>query len=253
MKITEVLSVGALTLWSITLYPQPKLNTKPLTLEGDIASYLVEGVDKFLLSELATSLNKRENYWNRDFSSHKAYIESVKPNRERLSHILGIRDQRNSFNGLNFESTTDTPPLVGQSDTIKVYAVSWPAFGDVNGTGLLLEPNRSDHDVVANVIAIPDSTQSPEQIAGLQLGLVPELQYARRLAENGCRVVVPLLIDRQEKISRLTRREFLYRSAFELGRQLIGYEIQKTLAVVDWYKKKWPEHPVGVIGWGEGA
>ena len=253
MKITELLSVGALTLWSISLPAQPKLNTKPLTLKGDIASHLVEGVDKFLLSELATSLNKRENYWNRDFSSHKAYIESVKPNRERLSHILGIRDQRNSFNGLSFESTTDTPPLVGQSDTIKVYAVSWPAFGDVNGTGLLLEPNRSDHDVVANVIAIPDSTQSPEQIAGLQLGLVPELQYARRLAESGCRVVVPLLINRQEKISRLTRREFLYRSAFELGRQLIGYEIQKTLAIVDWYKKKWPEHPVGVIGWGEGG
>ena len=62
-----------------------------------------------------------------------------------------------------------------------------------------------------------------------------------------------MLIDRQEKISRLTRREFLYRSAFELGRQLVGYEIQKTLAVVDWYKKSWPAKPVGVIGWGEGG
>ena len=61
------------------------------------------------------------------------------------------------------------------------------------------------------------------------------------------------MIDRQEKISRLTRREFLYRSAFELGRQLVGYEIQKTLAVVDWYKKSWPAKPVGVIGWGEGG
>ena len=62
MKITELLSVGALTLWSISLPAQPKLNTKPLTLEGDIASHLVEGVDKFLLNELAASLNKRDNY-----------------------------------------------------------------------------------------------------------------------------------------------------------------------------------------------
>ena len=33
--------------------------------------------------------------------------------------------------------------------------------------------------------------------------------------------------------ARLTNREFLYRSAFELGRHLIGYEVQKVLALVD--------------------
>ena len=54
-------------------------------------------------------------------------------------------------------------------------------------------------------------------------------------------------------MNRLTRREFLYRSAFELGRQLIGYEIQKSLALVDWFKKKWPDQPIGMIGWGEGG
>ena len=33
--------------------------------------------------------------------------------------------------------------------------------------------------------------------------------------------------------ARLTSREFAYRSAFELGRHLIGYEVQKVLALVD--------------------
>ena len=230
---------------------QPKLDTKPLTLEGDIASHLVAGVDQFLLDELAASMAKRPAYWDRDFSSHEAYVKSVEPNRKRLAHILGLRDARTAFDGLQLDGTTATSSLVGQTDRITIHAVSWPAFRDVTGTGLLLEPRG--RDVVANVVAIPDSGQIPEQIAGLSLGLTPELQYARRLAESGCRVVVPMLIDRQEKISRLTRREFLYRSAFELGRQLVGYEIQKTLAVVDWYKKSWPAKPVGVIGWGEGG
>ena len=230
---------------------QPKLNTKPLTLEGDIASHLVAGVDQFLIDELAASVAKRPAYWDRDFSSHEAYVKSVEPNRKRLAHILGLRDARTAFDGLQLDGTTATSSLVGQTDRITIHAVSWPAFRDVTGTGLLLEPRG--RDVVANVVAIPDSGQIPEQIAGLSLGLTPELQYARRLAESGCRVVVPMLIDRQEKISRLTRREFLYRSAFELGRQLVGYEIQKTLAVVDWYKKSWPAKPVGVIGWGEGG
>ena len=230
---------------------QPKLDTKPLTLEGDIASHLVAGVDQFLLDELAASVAKRPAYWDRDFSSHEAYVKSVEPNRKRLAHILGLRDARTAFDGLQLDGTTATSSLVGQTDRITIHAVSWPAFRDVTGTGLLLEPRG--RDVVANVVAIPDSGQIPEQIAGLSLGLTPELQYARRLAESGCRVVVPMLIDRQEKISRLTRREFLYRSAFELGRQLVGYEIQKTLAVVNWYKKSWPAKPVGVIGWGEGG
>ncbi len=208
-------------------------------------------MDQFLLDELAACVAKRPAYWDRDFSSHEAYVKSVEPNRKRLAHILGLRDARTAFDGLQLDGTTATSSLVGQTDRITIHAVSWPAFRDVTGTGLLLEPRG--RDVVANVVAIPDSGQIPEQIAGLSLGLTPELQYARRLAESGCRVVVPVLIDRQEKITRLTRREFLYRSAFELGRQLVGYEIQKTLAVVDWYKKSWPAKPVGVIGWGEGG
>ena len=247
----KITLLPSLLFCALHLNAQPKLDTKPLTLEGDIASHLVAGVDKFLLDELAASVAKRPAYWNRDFSSHEAYEKSVEPNRKRLAQILGLRDSRTAFAGLQLDGTTATSSLVGQTDRITIHAVSWPAFRDVTGTGLLLEPRG--RDVMANVVAIPDSGQIPEQIAGLSLGLTPELQYARRLAESGCRVVVPMLIDRQEKISRLTRREFLYRSAFELGRQLVGYEIQKTLAVVDWYKKSWPAKPVGVIGWGEGG
>ena len=250
MKKTTLL-LPSLLFCALHLNAQPKLDTTPLTLEGDIASQLVAGVDQFLLDELAASVTKRPAYWNRDFSSHEAYVKSVEPNRKRLAHILGLRDSRTAFAGLQLDGTTAASSLVGQTDRITIHAVSWPAFRDVTGTGLLLEPRG--RDVAANVVAIPDSGQIPEQIAGLSLGLTPELQYARRLAESGCRVVVPMLIDRQEKISRLTRREFLYRSAFGLGRQLVGYEIQKTLAVVDWYKKSWPAKPVGVIGWGEGG
>jgi dienelactone hydrolase len=250
MKKTTLL-LPSLLFCALHLNAQPKLDTTPLTLEGDIASHLVAGVDQFLLDELAASVAKRPAYWDRDFSSHEAYVKSVEPNRKRLAHILGLRDSRTAFAGLQLDGTTAASSLVGQTDRITIHDVSWPAFRDVTGTGLLLEPRG--RDVVANVVAIPDSGQIPEQIAGLSLGLTPELQYARRLAESGCRVVVPMLIDRQEKISRLTRREFLYRSAFELGRQLVGYEIQKTLAVVDWYNKSWPAKPVGVIGWGEGG
>ena len=230
---------------------QPALETKPLTIEGDIASHLVAGVDRFLLRELSASIARREQHWQRDFTSHAAYAKSVEPNRQRLAHIIGLRDQRVAFDGLTLGSTTAESSLVGQTDLIIVRSVSWPAFGDVTGTGLLLEPRG--REAVANVVALPDCNQLPEQIAGLAEGLPPGLQYARRLAESGCRVVVPLLIDRAEKMSKRSNREYLYRSAFEMGRHLIGYEVQQSLAVVDWYSRRSPDTPIGIIGWGEGG
>ena len=230
---------------------QPALETKPLTIEGDIASHLVAGVDRFLLRELSASVDRRERYWQRDFTSHAAYAKSIEQNRQRLAHIIGLRDQRVAFDGLTLGSTTAESSLVGQTDRITVRAVSWPVFGDVTGTGLLLEPRGRDS--LANVIALPDCNQFPEQIAGLAEGLPPKLQFARRLAESGCRVVVPLLINRAEKMSKLSNREYLYRSAFEMGRHLIGYEVQQSLAVVDWYSRRSPDTPIGIIGWGEGG
>ncbi|SVB11727.1 uncharacterized protein METZ01_LOCUS164581, partial [marine metagenome] len=248
-KIAALFFAGLLSIQAAQA--QPALETKPLTIEGDIASHLVAGVDRFLLRELSVSVDRREKYWQRDFTSHAAYAKSVEQNRQRLAHIIGLRDQRVAFDGLTLGSTTAESSLVGQTDRITVRAVSWPVFGDVTGTGLLLEPRGRDS--LANVIALPDCNQLPEQIAGLAEGLPPKLQFARRLAESGCRVVVPLLINRAEKMSKLSNREYLYRSAFEMGRHLIGYEVQQSLAVVDWYSRRSPDTPIGIIGWGEGG
>ena len=154
-------------------------------------------------------------------------------------------------------AVADHPPLVGRGDGFDAFAVRWPAFGDVHGEGLLLVPTRGEK--VADVVAIPDASQTPEQIAGLAEGVTPQAQYARRLAEHGCRVIIPVLIDRRLEArngrAKMTSREFLYRSAFELGRHLIGYEVQKVLAVVDWFEKdaKGADPQVGVVGWGEGG
>ena len=155
-------------------------------------------------------------------------------------------------------ASPDGQVRIGQGNGFSVYAIRWPAFGDVDGEGLLLVPDGKP--AIANVIAIPDCEVTPEQLVGLVEGVEPSSQYARCLAESGCRVVVPLLINRQRKqfnwgarpAPDITNREMLYRSAFELGRGLIGYEVQKVLATVDWFVEQ-ESTPIGVIGWGEGG
>ncbi|NQT14690.1 MAG: hypothetical protein HQ582_18175, partial [Planctomycetes bacterium] len=214
--------------------------TEPLGLEGDIASHLVDGVDRFLLEEIDRSVARRARHWKRDTSSAAAYNASIETNRARLAHILGVRDERVSFEGLELLGTTAQPPLVAEGDGYKVFAVRWPAFADVVGEGLLLVPEG--RPAVADVIAVPDADQTPEMIAGLTEGVAAESQFARRLAESGCRVLVPVLVNRAEvspaaidpklpptRRLAVSNREFLYRSAFELGRHLIGYEVQKVL------------------------
>jgi dienelactone hydrolase len=237
--------------------PRPLPGTKPLDWEGDIASRLVEGVDRFLLRKTDESVAGRARFWNRDFSSPEKYNASVESNRKRLAHILGVRDERVPFDAPELVGTTTQPALVGRGEGYEIFAVRWPAFGDVHGEGLLAVSTRAARG--PDVVAIPDAAQTPEQIIGLVEGVPAESQFARRLAESGCRVIVPVLVDRRVEPrngkAKLTSREFLYRPAFELGRHLIGYEVQKVLAAVDWFAKEAgrDDPKIGVIGWGEGG
>jgi dienelactone hydrolase len=259
----------------------PLPGTTELTLSGDIASNLVAGVDRFLLRKIDESVTNRAQFWHRDITSPEAYSQSIETNRQRLAHILGVRDPRPSQVEMRLVASTTCPALVGHGSGFDVWSVCWPAFGDVHGEGLLLVPiGRAP---VADVIAIPDAGQTPEQLAGLSGGIDAGSQFARRLAESGCRVVIPVLINTDDmgpgatlidvqdghQIQRegfLSSREFTYRPAFELGRHIIGYEIEKILAAVDWMAAGSNSEgngsarvgttggaKIGIIGWGEGG
>jgi dienelactone hydrolase len=242
------------------LAAEPLPDTKPLTDEGDLAAKMVAGIDKYLMRELDDSYKKRDELWKKvDYSSEEAYLKSVAPKRERLKRILGVVDERVPFTDLEYVGGPKTPSLVAETDAYKVHAVRWPVLPGVDGEGLLLEPKGK---VVANVIALPDSDWTPEMLVGLAPGVPKESQFARRLAENGCRVIVPVLIDRKDtwsgnpKIGRMTNqphREFVYRMAYEMGRHVIGYEVQKVLAAVDWFTREKGHPPVAVIGYQEGG
>ena len=106
----------------------PLPGTQPLTWEGDIASRLVEGADRFLLTELQQSIQQRAAFWHRDVTSAAAYEKSVQPNRRRLAHILGVRDPRMASPEMELVATTTQPALVGRTDEFKAFAVRWPVL-----------------------------------------------------------------------------------------------------------------------------
>lgn len=238
----------------------PFPGTQPLEVQGDLAEQMVAGIDRFLLRETAESAGKRSRHWKRDLSSPENYNASVAPNRARLAKILGAHDARAKVTALELLETTSQPALVGRGEKFDALAVRWPTVRGVHGEGLLLVPREARS--IADVVALCDADQTPEQLAGLTAGIEPEAQFARRLAESGCRVLVVSLIDRSDALSAIgpratnqPHREFLYRPAFEMGRHIIGYEVQKVLAAVDWFTHEAGanERAIGVAGYGEGG
>ena len=237
-------------------------NTEPLKVSGDIASQMIDGIDKFLLKEIESNRKKRLENWQKAVvaapiaKKPTALIDLMEEKRKRLAKILGAHDERVAFNDLTIVATTSNSGIFESTGQFKVVSIRWPTIGDMWAEGLLLQPEDA---VKAHVVVIPDADQTPLQLAGLQDGSkTPAL--ARILATHGCQVIVPTLVNRKlEKRNgraNLTSREFLYRPAFELGRHLIGYELQQVFAALDWFEKQGSTTnrlKIGVAGWGEGG
>lgn len=239
---------------------QPLPDTAPLTASGDLAAKMVDGIHAYLDRATVDSIPARERFWNRDFSSQTAYQKSIAANRARFRAIIGAVDERLRPRAIEWVATSAQPALIAEGAGYKVYTVRWPVFPGVFGEGLLLEPNGPP---AARIVALPDAGWSPEMLAGLAAGVPPGAQFARRLAEQGCQVLIPVLIDRKSvwtglpgvRRSNIPHREFLYRMSFEVGRHIIGYEVQKALAAVDYFEAENAERraPIGVAGYGEGG
>jgi dienelactone hydrolase len=233
---------------------EPLPNTKPLTEDGDLAAKMVAGIHKYLDRELAAAPAKRDEMWKDALASKEALAKSLPAKREQLRKILGVVDERVKPN-LEYLAGPGKSSQLAEIDGCKVHAVRWAVLPGVDAEGLLIEPKEKPK---ANVIAIPHADQLPEELAGLTRGD----DFALRLARNGCRVLVPTLIDRNDDLSgnpklkrqtNIPHREFIYRMAYEMGRTLTGYEVQKVLAAMDWFQTQDAKLKVGVIGLGDGG
>ncbi|VTR99790.1 secreted protein : Uncharacterized protein OS=Singulisphaera acidiphila (strain ATCC BAA-1392 / DSM 18658 / VKM B-2454 / MOB10) GN=Sinac_6095 PE=4 SV=1: DLH: Abhydrolase_5 [Gemmata massiliana] len=250
-----IVSVSALSVAPLfAADPVTLPDTKPLTEDGNLSEKMVAGMHKYLDRALKNAPAVRDELWKADLASKDALVKSLPAKRDRLRKMLGVIDERLPPK-LEYVAEPGRASLIAEIDGCKIRAVRWAVLPGVDAEGLLIEPKGKPD---ANVVAIPHTDQLPETVAGLTAGD----DFGLRLAHNGCRVLVPTLINRRDdlsgnaKLKRLTNlphREFLYRMAYEMGRTLTGYEVQKVLAAVDWYKAQDDKLKVGVIGYGDGG
>jgi len=231
-------------------------DTAALDLDGDLSTRMMDGLHRFAEAKIAASVQERPNHWRRDLSSAAAYARSIEPNRAHLAGMIGLVDPRTAVRLEHFGAGRSAG-LAGSSPLFRAYQVRWSVLEGVDGEGLLLEPERSP---LGAAVALADADQTPEQIAGLAAGIPPAAQFARRLAENGFRVIVPALVDRDDSWSgneaiaftNQPHREWIYRQAYHMGRHILGYEVAKVLAAAEWLRGGGAAK-VGVAGYGEGG
>jgi hypothetical protein len=199
--------------------------TAPLEETVDFAETMVAGIDRWLMRAIEASPEKREAFWERDVSSHSAYVASVARNRERFAQIIGMKDARVTP-CMELVATPGQSSLLARGEGYEVHAVRWAVLEGLDAEGLMLRPEGAPQ---AFIVALGDCDWTPEMLAGLTEDLPPEAQYARRLAESGCMVVIPTLLDRDctfagnpdVRMTNQPHREFVYRAAYQMGRHVI--------------------------------
>ena len=262
-------SLLALSSFAVAADEAPLPGTKPLTISKPLDEVMFDGISHFAQRAAENSPAGRAAKWNWDYSSPEAYGTSVAGHRQRLRTIIGAVDSRTPSPRIDIIVPLLEDSPVAEGDAYSVHHVTWSVLDGVNAEGLLLVPGGTDW--TGFVVALPDADWTPEMFAGLQPGVAAQAQLARRLVENGCVVLVPTLISRSDEFSgnplvRFTNqphREFVYRMAFQMGRHIIGYEVQKVLAGVDALERiqsklskanpKRARLSIGVVGLGEGG
>ena len=91
--------------------------------------------------------------------------------RQELAQVLGLpRDARPQPDGFEYHDVLAEPRA--EAPGFRVHPVRWQAFGHVHGTGLLLEPKTTP---AANVIVVPDASQTAEDLARNIRAVVAEM------------------------------------------------------------------------------
>lgn len=222
--------------------------TQPLPEQPELSARMVEGISRWLERETSEVAERRFERWQ-NAAEGGAWAQFRAERREQLRRMLGVVDPLVS-GVLEETSAITVDDSASQRSADSPRLVRWPVFGGVHGEGLLLRPRGKAR---ALIIALPDADQSPEEFA-----------LAKLLAVHGNLVLVPALMDRRDRwsgneaIGRFTNqphREWIYRQAFELGRTVIGYEVQKILAAADALRASNADGnaPLALVGYGEGA
>ncbi len=229
---------------------------------GDARSVaMVAGIDRFSMKLIKEAAKSRHANWKQSLADSAHRESFINTMREKLRTCIGLVDEIVPNPGLQRLSANPENKPLAETDDWTAWYVRWPVFDGVYGSGVLLQPKGK---VRACVICLPDADEAPMAALFGAHETPQAAHHGAELASLGCQVVVPLLTDRGHAASvseplhlktNATHREWIYRQAFLLGRNISGYEVASMLSLIEAMEgANIATHPpIGMVGHGEGG
>ncbi len=233
---------------------EPLPGTSRLTLPRDDAvvhARHMQQVEDYFQRRIEEARQLRDRQWNPDFSSPKAYEDSIAEHRVNCRRMLGLVDAKAAV--ARAESTR-----LAASGDLRIERITIPVFAGLAARGLLFS-SRADGPRPA-VIVCADADTWPERFAGLTDDGKPAAWLADLVA-RGAMVYVPQSIERLtdhpycKTTNSKDRRGILYRLAYPVGRTMPGLDVQDVLAAVDYLAERddVDADQIGLVGVGQGG
>lgn len=214
-----------------TTTPQPFPGTCPLTRGEDLALEQVKAMDQYLARLVAHMATERRQRIASIHFEYPASAHVLAAHRSRFRELLALADRRYRPRPVRQE--------LGRTMRFSVVRRQWRLSPGLTVAALCLEPRR--RGPVPAAVIVPGVNDLPEDLAGLTDRLLLEEQVARRLAEDGTLVLCPYLVPREhvgralgEPGDYLDWRRRLWKLTTQVGRTLIGFEVDRVLACLDY-------------------
>lgn len=176
--------------------------------------------EDFLRKENLDYENRRDEYWDRDYSSEQAYLESVEPNRQRWLEAMG------DFGPADADMEPLVEPFAENNDFVAQW-VTINHFGNLRGRAIVGVPKAGSSPYPV-IICQHGVSSSPEKTFGFDDEQEIYHAYARECLKAGFAVISPLNITLKDPRARYTRLAAL------LGKTLWGLEISKISRFIDY-------------------
>lgn len=233
---------------------EPLVGTKLLDLAVPLDEAMVAGIRRYALRAIDETAKARGT---------KVRAMSVEERRRDLQAMLGIVDARVQDATLRAleNPLSRSPDLAADGDIMRW--VEWDVLPGVKAGGVWISKRDGRQETLTVLLWQEALNRALTPVGDGELFESSLGDICRRLLESSD-LLIPCLVDRECAFSGVdgvaatnqTHREWIYRQAFELGRHVIGYEIQIVQAAIDaWIntRKNAQSALVKLIGVGEGG
>lgn len=191
---------------------------------ADRQNLLRKEAEDYLRDTILNYEPRRNEFWNRDYTSTEAFEKSVEKNRQRWHEAVGIFEA----DGTDLNPQLD---LWHETDTFTAYWLTIDLLGSLRGRAILALP-KGRKNPAPLVIAQHGIGSSPEKVFGLDDPSDVYKSYGRQLTEEGFAVIAPMNISGAPPRARLERMCKL------LGKTLWGLEIYRTQRLLDYLETR---------------